>query len=111
MYRHLLFALLLACTGSAWAAPFTSNFSVLQERVPVSISRRGPKALQHTYAKYGVKIPLDLARRGQQGSVMNRPHSFAGSDNYPDDEYIETIKIGTPCQTFLVDLDTGSADL
>ena len=111
MLQLLSFLFLLICTGSAWAVPFTSDFSVLQTRASVSISRRGPTALQRAYAKYGIKTSLHLISRGQRGSVINRPHNFAGFDNYPDDEYILAIGIGTPCQTLLVDLDTGSADL
>ncbi|KAL9105531.1 MAG: hypothetical protein Q9187_008694 [Circinaria calcarea] len=110
MRQLVSFWFLLACTGSVWAVLFTSDFSVLQTRAPVNISRRGPTALQRAYAKYGIRSVLHLTPRGQQGSVINQPHNFAGFDNYPDDEYIATIGIGTPCQTLLVDLDTGSAD-
>ena len=101
--------LLLHSLSSASAAPGSSYFSIVQERVPARYPRNGPDALKRAYLKYGFALPKHLERRGQQGSVANQPYSYG--DGYIDDEYLSAIYIGTPPQKLLVDLDTGSADL
>ena len=107
----LLVSLALAPFISALAVSSNSDFTIYQKRTPVAFPRHGSEALRRAYAKFGVPIPSHLLRRGQQGTAVNRPYNFVGDDNYPDDEYLSTICIGTPGQEFTIDLDTGSSDL
>jgi hypothetical protein len=94
-----------------------------EQRIPAQIkhdwfhtkdTRDGKKAYQTALRKYGFKIaelgphPRLLATsdasQGQPGLVVAK-----GQDN--DAEYLCPVQIGTPPKTFLLDFDTGSADL
>ncbi|MCJ1248914.1 Type I transmembrane sorting receptor [Trapelia coarctata] len=109
MRSSALLLLPFAWITSVWAVSLQSDFSIVQERVPARVPRNGAEALRRAYAKYGAEAPTSLTRRGQHGSVSNRPYSYG--DGFIDDEYLSAIYIGTPPQKLLVDLDTGSADL
>ncbi|MCJ1312653.1 Type I transmembrane sorting receptor [Agyrium rufum] len=112
---HSLFAVSFLLVP-AFGAPRAADFTLAQEKATIPISRRGPQALKRAYAKYGAPIPAHLTRRDQQhsseqGSVSNQPYNFQGVDDYPDDEYLTVISIGTPPQNIKIDPDTGSSDL
>ncbi len=93
--------------GLVSAVPFNAgrpgaSFSLATVRNS-QYKRNGPAEYLRACRKWGVKLP-DEYNRISKGSV-------AAYNQSEDREYLSPIEIGTPPQTTLIDLDTGSADL
>ncbi len=66
-------------------------------------TRNGPAEYLRACRKWGIALP-DHFDRLATGSA-------AAENQTSDREYLSPVDIGTPGQTILVDIDTGSADL
>ena len=98
--HHLLAAVLLVVVT---AAPTKQGFSVHQVSKPVP-RKTGAHLTALTYRKYGKKVPskVEAAIAFQSGSVPANPEEY-------DQLYLSPVSIGG--KEFMLDLDTGSADL
>lgn len=124
MHPSQFLSILAVVTSGALALPAVdfqalTGFSVQQVPVGKRI-KNGPKSVMDTLAKYGAHASADLvsgaqavenallgkliSKRTQTGMVINSPQTN-------DASYLIPVSVGTPAQTLMLDLDSGSADL
>lgn len=110
-----LLALISALPAPDVSFPHPAHgFSIAQVAGP-RILKSGPVEVAKAYRKYAATVPsnialaasaalADAAAAQQSGSVQNNPTQY-------DEQYLSPVNIGTPPSTYLLDFDTGSADL
>ncbi|KAK3386611.1 aspartic peptidase domain-containing protein [Podospora didyma] len=108
-----LFSSVLVTSAPAAFQPRQDSASVGGLFIPTlrnpDYHRNGRAAYAKALAKWGIKVPERLANH--LSLVDNKQTGFVwATHEYPDKEYLSLIGYGTPQQTLLVDLDTGSAD-
>ncbi|KAK0639142.1 aspartic peptidase domain-containing protein [Cercophora newfieldiana] len=99
-------ALATSLCGLAGAAPVDEPYVVKTVRNP-NYKVDGRAEYAKALSKWGVKLPNGLAQH-----VSSKPQvgTVSAETQGGDREYLTPIGIGTPPQTILLDLDTGSAD-
>ena len=94
--KYITFCVLaLLFAYSALASPSGFMFSIVQERVPGNIPRKGPKALRRTHAEYEILPSESLVRGSQQGSVTTDPYAHSMTEK-------PLLKTSTSCPTISV---------
>ncbi|KAF7559151.1 hypothetical protein G7046_g5003 [Stylonectria norvegica] len=82
-----------------------------------------PLAMVRAHAKYGSELPTELKKalkvnpdlKAKLKLALGNGASTGSVPSYPapyyDSQYVVPVKIGTPAQTFNLNVDTGSSDL
>ena len=86
------------------AIPLMTGFAIHQAIKNSNVLTSGPHSVMNTYTKFGAQPPPDVeqAALATTGAVSANPSEY-------DSEYLSVIMVGTPYQSYTVDIDTGSA--
>lgn len=106
---------LVVASAIVEAAPTTSQSSSSLKVVPnQNFKPNGPRDLANIFLKYGQAVPPHVLAASKRIAALQGRSTGTVSTNPSDtldSHYLTQVEIGTPPQTFNLDIDTGSSDL